>query len=328
MSNSISRSRIIIMTVIIPKEVYHTIVASSVRYANQKIPNDEWLEVSGIFIGKNEGSDVIISQAYPIMHQELDKNAVIDQYKWSDEDYLSLSLIDDEAFSRGEFTVGWWHSHPGFKVMMSHIDIKTTLSYQTNNPLAISLVFNPDRLIHQIEMPDRKGDPIKQLINDPGFKIFRLDDASKGIVANYSEVEYKITGSNSIEQIIEHSKELARNATNFFPKDNLLKFYGEFIQERIKELNLLFIGTDEYLRTLIRKKESYRVNEVLESQSQDIRKYIAETLIKIERIKEFTNYLEFKEKESLISGIEIIISKWDDYISDLNNKLAELSKKY
>src|SRR5665648_166153 len=123
------------MTVIIPKEAYYTIVAACVRFANQRIPRDDWLEVSGIFIGKNEGDDVIITEAYPIMHQELDKDAVIDQYKWSDEDYEALYIIDEEAFSKGEFTVGWWHSHPGFKVMMSHIDIKTTLSYQTNNPL-------------------------------------------------------------------------------------------------------------------------------------------------------------------------------------------------
>lgn len=316
------------MTVIIPKEVYFSIIASSVRYANQKIPKDEWLEVSGIFIGKNEGSDVIISQTYPIMHQELDKNAVIDQYKWSDEDYLSLSLIDDEAFSRGEFVTGWWHSHPGFKVMMSHIDIRTTLSYQTNNPLAISLVFNPERLIRQIEMPDRKGDPVKQLINDPGFKIFRLDDPSQGIVATYHEVEYEITGIESIEKLIEHSRELTRNITKFFPKDNLLKLYNQLIQERIEELNSLFIGTQEYLKRLIRRKESHRINEVLETQSKDIRKYIAESFIKVEIIRDCMNYLEYKERESIIPGIKTILAKWDDYVSDLNNKLAELPKKY
>ncbi len=103
------------MTVIIPKKVYLTIVAASVRFANNRIPKDDWLEVSGIFIGKNEGDNVKITKAYPIMHQILDKDAVIDQYKWSDEDYESLYIIDEEAFSRGEFTVGWWHSHPGFK---------------------------------------------------------------------------------------------------------------------------------------------------------------------------------------------------------------------
>ena len=77
------------MVVIIPKKVYLSVVAAAVRFANTRIPKDDWLEVSGIFIGKNEGDDVIITESFPIMHQKLDRNAVIDQYKWSDEDYLS-----------------------------------------------------------------------------------------------------------------------------------------------------------------------------------------------------------------------------------------------
>ncbi|GAH53169.1 unnamed protein product, partial [marine sediment metagenome] len=49
------------MTVIIPKKAYLSVVAASVRFANTRIPKGDWLEVSGIFIGKNEGDDVIIT---------------------------------------------------------------------------------------------------------------------------------------------------------------------------------------------------------------------------------------------------------------------------
>ena len=45
------------MTVIIPKEVYFTVVAACVRFANRKRPKADWKEVSGIFTGniqKNE----------------------------------------------------------------------------------------------------------------------------------------------------------------------------------------------------------------------------------------------------------------------------------
>ncbi|TFG28879.1 MAG: hypothetical protein EU532_04395, partial [Promethearchaeota archaeon] len=285
------------MTVVIPKKVYYAIVASSVRFANARIDTDEWLEVSGVLIGKNQGKEnVIISEAHPIMHQELDKNAVIDQYKWSDEDYLSLSIIDDEAFSRGEFTVGWWHSHPGFRIMMSHIDIRTTLSYQQNNPLAISLVFNPQRLVKQIEPPDKKGDPVIQLKNDPGFKIFRLDDVNKGIQAAYHEVDYKIEAVDNMEQFIQQTQKFVIDVTNFFPKHKLYKRYESFIDERVTQLNSLLVGTEEYLKTLARKGETSRVAEVLESQTKEIRKYVAETFIKIGNIKEYLDYLEYKER--------------------------------
>ncbi|MFX0059303.1 MAG: hypothetical protein ACFE8J_13490, partial [Candidatus Heimdallarchaeota archaeon] len=310
------------MTVFIPKKVYLTIVAASVRFANQKIPQDDWLEVSGVLIGKNEGENVIISEAYAIMHQELDKNAVIDQYKWSDEDYEALYIIDDEAFSRGEFTIGWFHSHPGFKIMLSQVDIKTTLSYQTNNPLAISLVFNPMRLLRQIELPDRKGDPVKQLKNDPGFKIFRLDDINRGIEASYHTVDYKIEGYESLEQLVPLTHKFIIDITNFFPKEKISETYAKFVKERIKQLNSLLLGTEEYLMTLVRKGESDRIPEVLGNQTNEIRKFVAETFIKIEKVKEFMNYLEFKEKTIIIRKIQEILADWDENVSKLNDKLA------
>ncbi|MFX0042603.1 MAG: hypothetical protein ACFE8L_06810 [Candidatus Hodarchaeota archaeon] len=314
------------MVVIIPKKAYLTIVAASVRFANQKIPKDDWLEVSGVFIGKNEGDDVIISAAYPIMHQKLDKNAVIDQYKWSDEDYEALYIIDDKAFSREEFTVGWWHSHPDFKVMMSHIDIKTTLSYQTNNPLAISLVFNPIRLIRQIEVAEKKGDPEKRLKNDPGFKIFRLNDINKGIEASYHTVDFIIEGYDSMEQLVKLTQKFIINITNFFPKDRIFETYENFIMERINQLNSLMQGTEEYLATLIRRGEHNRVPEVLDTQKSEIRKYVAETFMKIENIKEFLDYLEYKEKDIVFPKVEDILSKWDEVISKLDQRMDELSK--
>ena len=316
------------MTVFIPKEEYLTIVAACVRYANRRIDKDDWLEVSGIFIGKNEGKDVYITKSYPIMHQKLDKDAVIDKYKWSNEDYEALYIIDDEAFSRGEFTVGWWHSHPGFKIMMSHIDIKTTLSYQTNNALAISLVFNPERLERQIELPVKKGDPVKQLEGDPGFKIFRLDDVNKGIQASYHTVEYVITGYENQEQIVPLTHKFLIDITNMFPKANIFETYEKFITDRINELNSQLQGIEEYLNTLTRRGESHRIMEVLNSQTRDIRKFIAETFIKVENIRQFRKYLEYKEISTIVPKVETILAEWDDTVSQLNAKLTEIAKKF
>ncbi|MFX0021833.1 MAG: hypothetical protein ACFE9S_05870 [Candidatus Hermodarchaeota archaeon] len=318
------------MTVIIPKKVFLTVVAASVRFANARIPKDDWLEVSGIFTGRNNGDDVIISEAFPIMHQELDKDAVIDQYKWTDEDYEATYIIDEMAFSKDppEFVVGWWHSHPGFKVMMSHIDIRTTLSYQQNNPLAISLVFNPTRLIRQIEIADKKGDPDKQLKNDPGFKIFRLDDINRGVEASYHTVDYKIDGYESMEQLVTLSQKFIIDITNFFPKSNVPQTYEKFIDSKTNEFNSLFMGTEEYLTTLTNRGEKKRIPEVLKTQTEEIRKFVAETYVKIGSIKEFMDYLEFKERETTISKIEGIIHRWDELVSGLDKKLKALSKKF
>ncbi|KKN50867.1 hypothetical protein LCGC14_0628260 [marine sediment metagenome] len=316
------------MPVIIPKKVYLTVVAAAVRFANTRIPKDDWLEVSGIFIGVIDGDDVKISEAYPIMHQELDRDAVIDQYKFSDDDYVSFAIIDEEAFSRDppEFTVGWWHTHPGFKVMMSHIDIRTTYSYQQNNPLALSLVFNPTRLTRQVEVANKKGDPDIQLKNDPGFKIFRLDALDPN--ASYHSVDFKIEGYDNAQHVVQLTNKFIVDATNFFPKDNLTQTYEKIINERIVELDSLILGTEEYLTSLIHRGEKARIPEVLENQSQEIRKFVAETFVKIEKIKEFMDYLEYKEKQTIVPKVDKILKKWNDIVAGLDKRLKELSKKF
>ena len=320
------------MTVIIPKDVYFTIVAACVRFANKKIPREHWLEVSGIFIGKNDGKkkdqDVLVGAAHPIMHETYDPNAVVDRYVWSDEDYISTTMIEDEAFARDEFVIGWSHSHPGFKVMLSGFgDRKTTLSYQSINPLAISLVFNPERLIRQIELPSRQGDPVKQLKNDPGFKIFRLDDANNE-KSNFHEVEYKIEGFENAERMVMEAQRLIIDITNFFPRDNIVEFYRNYINDRINKLNSILTGTEEYLKTLVRKGEAHRVSEVLEAQKKDVNKYVAETFMQIDSIKRFMKYLEYKEQELVIPQVEEVLHVWDEMIAGLDQRITEIANLF
>ncbi|MFW9827573.1 MAG: hypothetical protein ACFFEY_08280 [Candidatus Thorarchaeota archaeon] len=212
--------------------------------------------------------------------------------------------------------------------MMSHIDIRTTLSYQQNNPSAISFVFNPTRLIRQIEVSQRKGDPDIQLKNDPGFKIFRLDDINQGLEASYHTVDYKIEGYESMEQLVNSTQKFIIDITNFFPRSNIPQTYNKFIEERISELNSLFQGTEEYLTTLTRQGQKKRIPDVLENQSNEIRKFAAETYVKIENIKEFMDYLEFKERETIIPQIESTLHKWDEAVSGLDKRIKQLSKKF
>ncbi|MBY9011498.1 MAG: hypothetical protein KGD70_03910 [Candidatus Lokiarchaeota archaeon] len=330
------------MTVIIPKEVYFTVVAACVRFANRKRPKEDWKEVSGIFTGKyienKNGKDLYVSASYPIMHDTFDPNdasvdesdprTVIDGYEYSDEDHESFALIDEDAFSRGEFTVGWWHSHPGFKVMLSGFgDRKTTISYQAHNPLAIALVFNPDRLVRQIELPQKAGDPVKQLRSDPGFKIFRMEDPNDRY-SNFYEVEYIIEGFEDNEHVVRKAQKLAIDITNFFSGEDIFETYDKFINNRINELNSRLQGIEEYLTTLARKGEAHRVIEVLNSQTRDIRKFIAETFIKVESIRQFKNYLEYKERSKIVPLIEEILAKWDETVAQLNIKLTEIAKKF
>ena len=198
----------------------------------------------------------------------------------------------------------------------------------TNNPLAISLVFNPLRLVKQTEVPDKKGDPEIKLKNDPGFKIYRLDDVNKGVQASYHDVDFEIQGFESMEELITQMQKFIIDLTTSFPKDNLVESYDKLVKDKVNELNALVLGTDEYLKTLIRQGEASRVPEVLENQKKDIRKYIAETFIKIGNVKEFLDYVEYKERETIIPAVQQIIHEWDEAVSKIDSTLAELTKKF
>ena len=76
------------------------------------------------------------------------------------------------------------------------------------------------------------------------------------------------------------------------------------------------------------KGEKSRIPEVLENQKKDINKFVAETYIKIENIKDFLNYLEYKERDVIIPKVKEVLSKWDAAISKLNSKLDALSRKF
>ena len=40
------------------------------------------------------------------------------------------------------------------------------------------------------------------------------------------------------------------------------------------------------------------------------------------------NYLELKERNTIIPKIEEILSEWDETVANLNAKLAEIAKKF
>lgn len=63
----------------------------------------------------------------------------------------------------GLYIVGWYHSHPGFSLFLSAIDIETQKRYQMMFPKAVALVVDPASYAKTRKLRDLK------------FKVFRLD---------------------------------------------------------------------------------------------------------------------------------------------------------
>ena len=67
----------------------------------------------------------------------------------------------------GLYIVGWYHSHPGFSIFLSAIDIETQKLYQRMFPKAVALVVDPMRYAETRRLQDLK------------FSVFRIDKKGK-----------------------------------------------------------------------------------------------------------------------------------------------------
>ncbi|MHA1340548.1 MAG: Mov34/MPN/PAD-1 family protein [Promethearchaeota archaeon] len=314
--------------VIINKKLYRAIVASSVRFANSRIPESEWAEVYGILIGRVEGDNVIVSEAYPMTHTM--KRGHILKVSYDSEDYVHSVAIEEEAYTHDppEFIVGWYHSHPGIRVMFSQDDIKNQLFWQQANPLAIGLVFNHVRLMRQIEVSLKKGDAEVPLNNDPGFKIFRLKDPSKGIQADYVWIPYEFSDATVDEVFIEEAKKFVKDVTRLFRRVNFYEQSKQMVEILIGKLEEIYAGTKAYINTLIKQGNTARISNVIETQSKEIKKNIENADKDIDILREIINYVEYKERELIIPKMKELFTYWENKKSEYLAKFDELKDQY
>lgn len=313
-------------TVKLNLNIYKTIIATTTRYANIRIPEEEWAEVYGLLYGYNQGDDVIITEAIPFTHTKKQRHIL--KVEFDEEDYALAASIESEFYLKDppQYIVGWYHSHPGIKLMLSQDDVKNQLAWQTNNPLAIALVFNPQRLLKQIEVPSRKGDPMKQLQQDPGFLIFRLDDPASGIEAAFHEIPFEFTDFQIEEAFIRNAQEFVNWVTKAFPRgESVVTEYRNFINNTIQKLQEIYEGTRSYIQTLVRKGEENRISSLLENQQEECKKVLNQGNAMINVFRLMKDYLEYKEREIMIPKIEEVLQKWDEETTGFLEKFALLS---
>ncbi|OLS15583.1 MAG: hypothetical protein RBG13Loki_0789 [Promethearchaeota archaeon CR_4] len=312
--------------VVLDMEVYWATIAATVRFASARIPEPDWREFYGLLLGKIDKNkvDVRVTQAIPMTHT---KNiGHILKVQFEEEDYVAATIIESEANERDEFLVGWVHSHPGIKVMFSQDDIKTQLYWQQANPMAVGIVFNQKRLLNQSEMPTKKGDPLIPLENDPGFEIFRLDDPEKGIQASYHKVAYEFNNPKSLPEIVQQGKIFVEEATQFFPRDNPDQRVAEDVQKSVEAVLSAVVGLEEYCKTLVRQGQTIRIKEVVATQRAEIDEIIRTRNERIEKLRRLFNYLEYKERGTVIPSVQRAFKLWEDTIVTVKPRIDALLK--
>ncbi|MGV9174278.1 MAG: Mov34/MPN/PAD-1 family protein [Promethearchaeia archaeon] len=92
--------------VVITKEAFFKMMTHVLRFAHEDL--DECIEVMGVCIGKQEGDTMRVVNAIPITHG----NKV--EVGFSNEDYAAFAQVDEHYSEKGLYSIGWYHSHPGW----------------------------------------------------------------------------------------------------------------------------------------------------------------------------------------------------------------------
>ncbi|MHA2366216.1 MAG: hypothetical protein ACXAC7_19810 [Candidatus Hodarchaeales archaeon] len=176
--------------VILSSEVYFKMLVHGLRYAHPHIGRDKWIEVIGLLTGRLEDfksyDRIIVDKAWPIGHG----NAVSVQIQ----DYgTTLSRILKEK-EKKSVICGWYHTHPGYGLFMSHTDYQTQFGYQQMWNSAIALVLDTSLI------------STKQA----GFKIFRLQRPQLNI---FEILPFRIADNFSLKTfppVLRHLSKLAK----------------------------------------------------------------------------------------------------------------------
>ncbi|MBN2149985.1 MAG: hypothetical protein JW839_00935 [Candidatus Lokiarchaeota archaeon] len=277
-------------SVTISQGAYITIIASCYRFANPGIFKNDWAEVQGALYGRNEGGLVHVQDAIPLAH--LSHIAV----QMQDADYVALSAIEERMASKGMFQVGWYHSHPDIKLMLSLEDVRTQAGLQKPNPLAIALVFN------HVLLMDRN--------DDPGLKAFRLDDPST-IEIKYHEVPFEVAGADG--RFFAEARALLANVQRSFSGASAVNGILGRVEKAIKDITTEAAGLKEHLATLSRQGDPAAVAEARAKHLQRIEAEFEKKERSLRVQLDLLDHLELVERQSFSGRIEDVKGKWAEF---------------
>lgn len=116
-------------------------------------------EVAGLLIGKYEKKQDVLEIWDAISGNQKASSAFV----YLDEEVMAATFEWLTRERPGLCIVGWYHSHPGFNLFLSTIDIETQKRYQMMFPKAVAMVVDPLDYAKTRKLVDLK------------FRIFHID---------------------------------------------------------------------------------------------------------------------------------------------------------
>jgi proteasome lid subunit RPN8/RPN11 len=139
------------------------------RFSHPKGERKDWIECMGFLVGDVTDELVEINDAIPMVHGNLvEVEFKAEHYAKADE--INQTLTDKN------WIVGWYHTHPGHGLFLSPVDKVNHSGYQSLNPSAVALVFDPSKFSERNNFNEY-------------IKIFRLKDANLREKSDFMELE-------------------------------------------------------------------------------------------------------------------------------------------
>ncbi|MFX1496088.1 MAG: Mov34/MPN/PAD-1 family protein [Promethearchaeota archaeon] len=312
---------------------YYKMLVHVLRFGSKTQAVNEYKEVMGMLIGHQIGEreikDVIIEDVIPISH-----GGSI-EVKFNPDQLGAFGEIDkqiwEEHGNKNWFTVGWYHSHPNLGIFFSSTDIFNQLFWQDKNPSGLGIVFDHAYL-------EKTG--------DLGFRVFRLEDPSKGLNSKYYEVKAIVEPPNNLEfyeKIINLINSIYSEEAPILELNETTELFGDifFPEQKQLEGNIPELSIPDLLSNL---KKSFGVFidlsiepliEILNMWSQDIIKktfynnsQIRNDLVQLKEnlsngIANLQKSYNFSLQDKL-KGLDFYI---DDKLDDFDATFSDMEKK-
>ena len=138
------------------------------RFSHPKGENKDWIECMGFLVGDVKDELVEINDAIPMVHGNLV------EVEFKDEHYAKADEIN-QTLTDKNWIVGWYHTHPGHGLFLSPVDKVNHSGYQSLNPSAVALVFDPSKFNERNNFNEY-------------IKFFRLNDANLREKSDFTEL--------------------------------------------------------------------------------------------------------------------------------------------
>ncbi len=122
-------------------QAYQKFLTFALQHAHPTEPRTNWQEVLAVLVGQfNDQDDAVeIIDVIPL--------ATGSGYHVEAHDYTTIfTILSPERLERGEFIVGWIHTHPGLGLFLSSTDVRTQALYQRLDPRSIAIVCDPTKI--------------------------------------------------------------------------------------------------------------------------------------------------------------------------------------